>query len=147
MSCLPHVLPCVVCVQHVGPRSADDLSEAVDDILERSKREAKDATLEVPPFPVERPCVVDTSTPGHRPPYVPSFLPAFPETFTYRASEAEAGAREQGPGSLKRLHTQQVRDVRVRVHVSECTCASARASRVDGACLHGVGALGERVSV
>ena len=100
--------------QTVGPRSIDEIMETVEVIQERETRIDKTWNLEVPPFPVERPCIVDASTAGYRPAYVPAFLPAFPEPFTYKATESDVEAREQGSASVKRHHTQLVREVPCR---------------------------------
>ena len=103
---------CVSC-QSVGPRSVDEIKEACEGLIEREKRMDKDWLYDIPAFPVERACLVDTVTPGTRPPYVPAFLPAFPEPFTYKATASDAGVRDQGAASVKRHHTQLVREVSI----------------------------------
>jgi len=46
-----------------------------------------------------------------RPTWVPSFFPALPEPFTYRATASEAEARGEA-ATVKRHHTQLVREAR-----------------------------------
>ncbi len=62
-----------------------------------------------------RPCVFEQVVEGAgvadgRPSWLPSFFPALPEPFTYRATASEAEARGEA-ATVKRHHTQLVREV------------------------------------
>jgi hypothetical protein len=99
-----------------GPKHTSEVVDAGAILCEREKSSVGDSVVEVevPPFPVPRPAVLEPAPPGAvRPPHIPSFFPALPEPFTYQATPSHAEVR--GEAASKRHHTQLVREVRRRV--------------------------------